>query len=216
MTRIHVLELRSVVGSGGGPEKTILLGSAGAAARGVAITVCYIRDLRDPDHDLASRARALGVDYVDVTEKHSFDWSVWPVLKSLCRERRIDIVHSHDYKTDLLAWMLARTLGIIALATAHGWVGHTWRERAVYYPGDKWLLSRFWRVIAVSSEIRSELIRTGTPADRIEVVLNGIDPDRFRRTAALEPEVRAELGLPATAFVLGAVGRLSRKSASTF
>jgi glycosyltransferase involved in cell wall biosynthesis len=206
--RLHVLELRSVVGSGGGPEKTILLGSAGAEARGLAITVCYIRDLRDTDHDLESRARALGVDYVDITERHSFDWSIWPALKSLCRERGIEIVHSHDYKTDLLAWMLARALGIVPLATAHAWVGHTWRERAIYYPGDKWILSRFPRVIAVSREIRSELIRTGTRADRIDVVLNGIDPDRFRRSAALEPEVRAELGLPASAFVLGAVGRL--------
>ena len=208
MNPINVLELRSVVGSGGGPEKTILLGAAGAAHRGMAITVCYIRDLRDADHDLARRAKALGVDYVDVTEGHSFDWSVWPALKSLCRERRIDIVHAHDYKTDLLAWMLARRVGIIALATAHGWVGHTWRERAVYYPGDKWLLSGFPRVIAVSTGIRAELIRTGTQAARIDVVLNGIDPHRFRRTASLEADVRAELGLAEHAFVLGAIGRL--------
>jgi glycosyltransferase involved in cell wall biosynthesis len=205
---LRILELRSVVGSGGGPEKTILLGTAGADRREFAITVCYLRDLRDRQHDLEERARALGVDYQEVTERNSFDWRVWPALKDLCRRRGIQLVHSHDYKTDLLAYMLSRALGTLSLATAHGWVGHTPRERMVYYPADKWLLARFARVIAVSGEIRNELIQTGSDGSRVTVVLNGIDPGRFARNDRLGPDVRMELGLPADAFVVGAIGRL--------
>jgi glycosyltransferase involved in cell wall biosynthesis len=205
---LRILELRSVVGSGGGPEKTILLGTAGTDRREFAITICYLRDLRDTRHDMAERAKALGVDYQEVTERHSFDWRVWPALKALCRSRQIELVHSHDYKTDLFALMLSRSLGIAALATAHGWVGHTWREHAIYYPVDKWLLSKFQRVIAVSTEIRSELIRTGSNPSNVDVVLNGIDPGRFDRQDDLTPVVRAELGLSPEDFVLGAVGRL--------
>lgn len=205
---LRILELRSVVGSGGGPEKTILLGTARTDGDEFAITVCYIRDLRDPGHDLADRAAALGVDYVEVTERHSFDWCIWPALKTLCRERGIELVHAHEYKSDLLALLLSRGLGIHALATVHGWTGHSWRERRVYYPADKWLLARYEHVIAVSEEIRDELIRTGTAPSRITVVPNGIDASRFIRDDRLSPVVRQELAVEPTDFVVGAVGRL--------
>jgi glycogen synthase len=98
----------------------------------------------------------LGLDYTEVLERHSFDPRVLPALRHLVRSRGIDIVHAHDYKTDLLAALLAKTEGVVALATAHGWTGHSARERHLYYPADKYLLARwFTRVVAVSEDIRS-------------------------------------------------------------
>ncbi len=156
---IRVLELRSVRGTGGGPEKTILLGTApGPTRRDFAITVCYIRDERDTVFGIDAKASALPVDYVELRERHSLDPSIWSSLRRLVRERHIDIVHAHEYKTDLLAWLLGKFESVVPLSTAHGWTGHTPRETAVYYPLDKRLLSRFPRVIAVSGEIRNELI----------------------------------------------------------
>ena len=105
---IRVLELRSVRGTGGGPEKTILLGSARSDPARFPVTVCYIRDLRDAVFEMGERARALGLDYVETRERHSFDWTIWPALRALVADRRIDIIHAHDYKTDLLALLLAR------------------------------------------------------------------------------------------------------------
>src|SRR5438552_6314370 len=97
---IQVLELRSVFGTGGGPEKTILLGAARTDPRRFAVTVCYIRDDRDTVFNIDRTAAALGVDYVELRERHSFDRSLWPKLRALVRERRIQIVHAHDYKTN--------------------------------------------------------------------------------------------------------------------
>src|SRR5579872_6172619 len=100
---IRVLELRSVRGTGGGPEKTILLGAKRTDRRRFAVTVCYLRDRRDDAFAVANRAEVRDVDYVEIPERHSFDPSVWPALRKLVRERRIDIVHAHEYKSDLLA-----------------------------------------------------------------------------------------------------------------
>lgn len=208
MTPLAILELRSVVGPGGGPEKTILLGTAQADTREFAITVCYIRDVRDAHFDLAARASAMGVDYVEAVERHSFDRTVWRQLRHICTARNIRIVHAHEYKTDLLAYLLARRLGISPLATVHGWTGHTTRERRVYYPLDKRILARYPRLIAVSGEIKSELVRTGSQAGRISVVLNGIEPDRFRRVDADREPARQALGLAPDDVVIGSVGRL--------
>src|SRR6478752_1728556 len=94
---IRILELRSVRGTGGGPEKTILLG-AQMSSPGYQVTVCYLRDQRDHIFGVDHRAAQAGVDYVEVLEKHSFDPGIWPQLRDLVRDRAIDLVHAHDHK----------------------------------------------------------------------------------------------------------------------
>ena len=204
---VRVLELRSVRGTGGGPEKTILLGAA-QAGPGVSVTVCYVRDARDPVFGIDRRALAAGVDYVEVRERHSLDPSVWRPLRDMVRTRAIDVVHAHEYKTDVLAWLLSHSTGAAPLATAHGWTGHTRRERLVYYPADKRVLARFPVVVAVSSEIKANLVAGGCRPERVRVLLNGIDHRAFRRDRALERDARARLEIQPGQVAIGAVGRL--------
>src|SRR5262249_40572194 len=142
------------------------------------------------------------------SERHSFDLRIWKSLRRIVHERAIDIVHAHEYKTDLLAWLLARFAGVIALATVHGWTGHSTRERWLYYPADKRVLARFPKLIAVSSEISHELVREGTDPNRITTILNGIDHRAFVRERSREPLVRGALALGSDSFVIGSVGRL--------
>jgi glycosyltransferase involved in cell wall biosynthesis len=208
---VRVLELRSVRGTGGGPEKTIFSGAAQSDPQQFAVTVCYIRDRRDTVFALDRIAADLGIDYVEVIERHSFDRAIWPALRELVRSRRIDIVHAHEYKTDLLAWLLARAEGIRPLSTVHGWSGASVRETTVYYPVDRQLLRRFPTVIAVSDVIRDRLVRAGARPERVRTILNGIDPDRFRKQPERVSAARAAFQLPEGVPVLGAVGRLERE-----
>lgn len=205
---VRVLELRSVRGTGGGPEKTILLGAAMADPARSQVTVCYLRDERDPSFGVTERAAGVDVDYVEVTERHSFDPGIWPQLQRLIADRQIDVVHAHDYKTNVLALLLAKSTGVAALSTVHGWTGHSTRERLCYYPVDKRVLARFPRLIAVSSEIASELTRHGAQPGRITTVLNGIDHRQFTRDRCRERDIRAAMGFEPRHKVLGAVGRL--------
>lgn len=205
---IRVLELRSVRGTGGGPEKTILQGAAATDPSRFAVTVCYLREPRDPLFGIGAWAERLGIDYLEIPERHPLDTGVVQALRRLVRDRGIEIVHAHEYKTDVLAWMLARMERSIPLATVHGWTGHSHRERWLYYPLDKRILARFPRLIAVSGEIRRELVHRGVRPERVTTVLNGIDPEAFRRDRARAPAVRQSLGFAPDDLVLGAVGRL--------
>lgn len=205
---VRVLELRSVRGTGGGPEKTILMGAAMADPRSVHVTVCYLRDRRDEVFAIDDRAAHAQIDYVEVTERHSFDPGVWPQLRRLINERRIDVLHAHDYKTNLLALLLSHACGVAALSTVHGWTGHSARERFCYYPTDKRVLARFPRLIAVSTDIARELVDHGAPPARITTVLNAIDHRHFTRDAARVADARAALNLGPDDVVIGAVGRL--------
>lgn len=205
---VRVLELRSVRGTGGGPEKTILLGAAMADPRRTHVTVCYLRDERDGVFSIHERAASQHVDYVEVPERHSFDPRVWVQLRRLIAERQIDLLHAHDYKTDLLALLLARATGVRALATVHGWTGHSTRERMCYYPADKRVLARYPRLIAVSSQIARELVDHGANPTRVTTILNAIDHRHFRRDPAKVAGARAALGLEPNHVAIGAVGRL--------
>ena len=204
---VRVLELRSVWGTGGGPDKTILKGAARTDPTRFAVTVCYVRDGRDPAFGITARAHSLPIDYVEVVERHSADWRVLPQLRAIVRARQIRIVHSHDYKTDVLALLLRAYEGVIPLSTAHGWSGETRKDR-FYYDVNKRTLRRFARVLAVSGRIKDELLRYGCRPERVVVVPNGIDTGDFRPDATVRAHVRRQLQVAPETFVVGAVGRL--------
>ena len=208
MRPVRVLELRSATGAGGGPEKTILLGAATHDPRRFAVTVCYLRNRSDADTSIHARARAMGVQFLSIPERHSFDVAAWRSLKQIVRDRSIDIVHAHDHKSDLLALWLARTAGIVPLSTAHGWTGHSRRERYVYYPADRRLLTRFPHVVAVSSDIRARLLEAGADPARVSTILNGVDHRAFRRDPVRRDATRRALGLSPDDVVVGSFGRL--------
>jgi glycosyltransferase involved in cell wall biosynthesis len=208
---LRVLELRTVRGTGGGPDKTILQGTALTDRERYDVTICYIRDARDTVFDIDRRARQLPVRYVEVIEQHSLDRQIWPALRKLVRDLQIEIVHGHDYKTNLLTLLLARAEGIIAVSTAHGWVGTGRRERLLYFPLDRVQQRFFSHVVAVSSDVRDSIVAYGADPARVSVVLNGVDPNQFRRVPGRRAESRALFDLPADAMVIGSVGRLEQE-----
>ena len=187
---LHVLELRTVRGTGGGPDKTILQGTALTDREKYEVTICYVRDARDTVFDIDRRARELPVRYVEVVEQHSLDRRIWPALRQLVRDLEIEIVHGHDYKTNLYAWLLGRVEPVVPLATLHGYTGRSIRER-FYYAADKRLVRWFPALIAVSEDLRREIIRAGSRPDRILRILNGIDHDVFRRDHTQRARARA-------------------------
>jgi glycosyltransferase involved in cell wall biosynthesis len=81
----------------------------------------------------------------------------------------------------------------------------------VYYAGDKRVLSRFPRLIAVSRALKDELVRTGSRPEAVTVVPNGIDHHAFVRVPEHRASMRRDLGLADDDIVVGAVGRLEHQ-----
>ena len=205
---IRVLSLCNVDGAGGGAEKIILRTAARASPDRLRITVCCLRGADDKAFDVGVRAAKMGIDYCEVVVRSKFDRSVIPALQRIVRERKIKILHAHGYKPVYCASRLARLEGIIPLSTSHGWTGHHWRERFLYYPADRLIIRTFPMAIAVSSQIRDVLLRWGCRPERIRVILNGIDPSTFHPDPSVASRVRDSLGVAPGDVVLGSVGRL--------
>ena len=208
---VRVLELRSVEGVGGGPDKTILLGAALSNPFRTQITVCYMYDRAQPPDGVLQRTSSLGVTVVTVPEQRPFQLSTWRRLRQIVRDLGIQIVHSHDYKTDFYAWALSHVERVIPLATAHGFTGCAIRERWLYYPADRRILCRFPAVVAVSTELRDHLIRSGVAPSRLHVILNGVDHRSHVRRADQVASARTYFDLRPQHIALGTVGRLERQ-----
>ncbi len=70
---------------------------------------------------------------------------------------------------------------------------------------ELYLYRRAARVIAVTEAIKTDLVRRGVPAGKVDVVRNGVDPARFaQRHGPLEG--RRRLGVPPDAFLAGYIG----------
>lgn len=113
----------------------------------------------------------------------SFSWrgllNLFLQVNNFTREHRIDIVHTHASFSGRLAAGLA---GIPVVYTKHrmDWTpGRGIKKQAAA------MLNRFTcrRVIAVSQAVKQDLLQSGMPEGKIEVVYNGIDVEKFREQA---------------------------------
>src|SRR4051794_25643747 len=140
-------------------------------------------------------------------------------LVSILRGDRPAIVHTHAAK----AGALGRVAALIAGGRSRPVLVHTFHGHSLtgYFPGrtaaayrmiERWLARRTDALVAVSGEVRDELVRLGVAApERFVVVPVGFDlarflddSDRARRRAAL----RAHWGIAPDAEVVTLVARL--------
>ncbi len=131
-------------------------------------------------------------------------------LKRLIRSEKIGLIHTHEYKSDLVGLLAARAAGIPAVATVHGWTRNSLRA-VVYERLEERLLRRFDRVLASSRFMIEDLGRIGVPPDRIVHVPNAVDVDRFSRVDTSRQDARQNWSIPEKGLVVGTIGRLTRE-----
>jgi PEP-CTERM/exosortase A-associated glycosyltransferase len=90
-------------------------------------------------------------------------------------------------------------------AVSHG----TSRENSLRYKltrdMETWVLKQADAVTCICEGIKNDLIGRGIPAERITIVPNAVDPDRFQAISQRDPELESALGLKKRP-VIGFVG----------
>jgi hypothetical protein len=64
-------------------------------------------------------------------------------------------------------------------------------------------------VLAISEGTKQSLVAAGVPAERVAVVSNAIDPERFRLLPEQAAAHRQALGVPDDAFLIGCLTRFN-------
>jgi glycosyltransferase involved in cell wall biosynthesis len=206
---VRLLELRNTYKWGGGPDKTILLSAERHDRSRVEAVVVYIRDVRDREFSIGDKARAKGLTFYEVEERGKFDPRVLRELREIVLRHDINLIHGHDHKSDLFAYLLRRWLWrrqLTLLSTAHAWV-MVGLKGEIYRRLDLSLMRRFDHLIAVSHATKDEMVEAGVPSSLISVIHNGIDTDQWARNRA-SSTLRDELNLRQVFPVIGYVGRI--------
>lgn len=129
------------------------------------------------------------------------------LIRELCRERNVNIVHTHGYRSDLVGGHAGHSAGIPIVTTVHGFTGGGWKNR-VYEALERLAFRRFDAVVAVSQPMAAGLRAAGIPSARLRVVPNALAPHHAPLDRAV---ARRALGLPDDILVAGWVGRVSRE-----
>lgn len=190
-----------------GPGKTIIE-TACAASAGFSHTIGLLLLDREKTNLYQEAAARRGVPVVPLRSTHQFDPRIIATIVRAVKEHRIDLIHSHEYKSDLLAWAVSRVYRIPVMTTIHGWI-QTDTKRRVYVKAGQSVLRWFSRVVAVSDQTKSAILACGVPEHKIAVIHNGIVAENYRPEEHAPGFLRHRFDLPADAPLVGYVGRLS-------
>ena len=136
-------------------------------------------------------------------------------LYGLLRRLRPDIVHTHTPKPGIYGRLGGRAARVpVVVNTVHGLYAtaeDSLARRAAVYGLERLAATCSDAELVQNEEDLSTLARLRVPADRLHLLGNGIDLERFApgpKAQSARRRVRAELGVDDGTVVVGAVGRL--------
>jgi glycosyltransferase involved in cell wall biosynthesis len=187
----------------GGAERVALELSALQREQGIDVRVVSLAPLGKSA--LVEEFRDRHIPLEAVPKRPGFDLSLVPRLAVRFRELRTSIVHTHNPQPIIYAAPAARLVGAGVVHTKHGLNPDVGRRLWLRRRGAS--LSHTF--VAVSEETARDALRNKEVSPRkLRVIPNGIDPARFRPNQEAASAVRSDLGIDASAPVLGTVGRL--------
>ncbi|HEY8406954.1 MAG TPA: glycosyltransferase family 4 protein [Gaiellaceae bacterium] len=139
-------------------------------------------------------------------------------LAKLIRTERPQILHTHTAKAGAVGRVATLLAGDarppIVVHTFHGHVLRGYFNplaTLAFRTLERWLATVTTRLIAVSPEVRDDLVRLGVaPREKFAVIRLGIQLDeRVSAAGAARRETRRRMGISPEAFVVGWVGRMT-------
>ncbi len=215
--KIRVLHVVEAIGGGVKRHVMSILASIDRDRFDVEVAGPPTRPEKSEGETFVADLAQLGVRFHPIRMR----WAVSPrhdlaalvALWRLIRRGRYDVVHAHSSKAGVLARLAGRLAGKPTIYTPNALYFLQFppgRKRFIYRAIERLAGPLTTRFVAVSeSEREATLAERLVPAEKVVVIPNGIEPDAFQRVAHARAHVRAELGIPLDAVVVGAVARFS-------
>jgi glycosyltransferase involved in cell wall biosynthesis len=169
---IRVLHLRDSAWVDG-PGRTILDTATHIDGTRVEYHVGAFVSAGTSDHALVKSLRAAGKSVWQLTDRGGLDRELVAQIVRLVDQLHIDVLHSSEFRSNLMALLVRRQRPVKLVATVHGWIVNNLRGR-IYRLADKFLLRWFDGVIFVSAATRRLIPAWWLPPRRTCVLHNGL------------------------------------------
>lgn len=163
----------------------------------------------DVERNLTQQIRRRVFCLFDRKQGRTFNLSILCKLVRILKEQKVDIIHCSSHECTVygtLAAMIARTP--VVLAHVRG-LGRSRRLRRKLI--NLLLFRRINKLIPVAHKVKEDVLKNNwfLSADKLLVLENSVDYERFAEVAILKEDAKQMLDLPKEAFVYGTVGRLA-------
>jgi colanic acid/amylovoran biosynthesis glycosyltransferase len=193
----------------GGTEQQILELVKRLDRRRYQPVVCCFRPGR-----VSREIEAAGVRVISLPKRGKIDPLLVAKLVRIMRRERIGLVQTYLFTANTWGRLAARLAGIPIIVTSERNVD-MWEERYKQRLGV-WLDRWTQRTIGNSEAVGDYLASKGIARDKIRVIYNGVDTQRFEEPATPQA-TREELGIPPHHAVVGHLARLEpQKDPHTF
>ena len=133
---------------------------------------------------LMDAAGDLGLKVFPVDVRGRFDMSALMKIRSILRAQQVDIIHTHDFKSDFYGLLASLGTSILRVVTAHGSTRDSIRKKIYLLATERGTYQFFHKIIAVSKELNGYLLSCGLQPQKVTTIQNGIDVSLIRNTAA--------------------------------
>ena len=144
---------------------------------------------------------------VEVLRTHRFNPRIIFQFVKIIKKYHAQILHTHDFLSDIWGIFAGRIAGCKTLCSAHGFVQCSLKIKAYEYLDLK-LMKYFDRVIAGSNSMAGFLRAQGIEDKRISVIHNSIDQGDIL-PCGKECDFRKEFSIQKNESIVGVLGRLS-------
>jgi len=203
------LRVLHVIGGGefGGAERHILNLATAMDPDVVEVSVCCL--FADP---FVGLAREAGIKSYSIPMRHKLDFGIVTKLRDVIVREKIQIVHTHGVRANLVGRLAARLAGVeTVVTTVHSLLVQDYPElfsrmaNMLIERASRGLTSHF---IAVSGGLQKALIQQGIPEPKITVIYNGLNPEIFQGAGRASGRWREKAGFNPGIPLVAIVGRL--------
>jgi len=202
---MRILHLISSVGLFGAERVAVELSKSLKKTYHCEPILGVIRNVYNPHEEISEEAKRNDILYTVFSCRNQLDFKLVFSIREFIKKNRVDIIHCHGYKSNFYG-LLASKGQVPSVTTNHNWLTAHWKLKTYCFLDSLWI--RFFdRIVAVSNEVKKDMLSYKIPEEKIRVIDNGIALERFEKLVETK-NMKNQLGFEEKIRIIGTIGSL--------
>jgi glycosyltransferase involved in cell wall biosynthesis len=198
---LHLISSRGLYGA----ERVVINLTEAMDRSSVVPQVVLLRNEGYPNTEFIKAFKNTKIDVIPC--KKWIDTNAIRKLNELIDEKQFDIIHCHEMKGRLYALLCSYKKSKL-ITTHHNWIRNNFIT-SLFEALDAFYIRFFYKIIAVSPEVKKMLYSIFISKEKIDVVINGINTNFFKRNEDSRNKIRNDLFIDEKVKLVGSFGRIS-------